>query len=599
MRTHVYTYDDSGNMVRDGTYAYRYDPENRLVQVQKSGPYGTLTLGEALDSPLPYTTGGSGNWTTINGGEGHEDLNSAYSPSLAQGQESWLQTTVEGAGTFSFWAKIDPNDAGNDLRFYVDGTQRYSCGASEWEQFSWAVTGAGTHTLKWVCQRGSATYSSTGYVDDVGWTGALPALPPPEPAATNWRYLEYTYDASGRRIEKRYDYETVTKYVYDGDHCIAEYNAYNQLKRKYIYGPGVDQPICLIDTMTSPAVTSYYHFDGLGSVVALTNASGNTVEVYEYDVYGRVGATDANHPNRIMFTGREYDKETGLYYYRARYYNPQIGRFLQTDPVGYGAGMNMYAYCGNNSTNCVDPTGMVLESYTLEYNPDSMGAIVFKGVVTNNIGETVELPPMTFESMEGWVEFMASDEAIAMFITPKGGDGAWKIAGFDDPQIDGTPMKWDSGLAKRSGSRTVYWAIKALIELKIFTPAAIDLLAKDTRVQGGTVRYDNMGLQYQHGADIKHFLVWSMNIGMPRDTEKIQSWMIHGSPLAALAHELAHALDFAAGIFPPPPPAGQPDPDFDAREARAVAAQNATHAALYQASPWWYSWYWGDNPPWR
>ena len=106
----------------------------------------------------------------------------------------------------------------------------------------------------------------------MGWTGSLPALPPPEPAATNWRYLTYTYDASGRRIEKKYDYETVTKYVYDGDHCIAEYNAYNQLKRKYIYGPGVDEPICMIDTMTSPAVTSYYHFDGLGSVVALTNS---------------------------------------------------------------------------------------------------------------------------------------------------------------------------------------------------------------------------------------------------------------------------------------------------------------------------------------
>ncbi len=247
-RAHVYTYNDSGNMVYDGTYTYGYDPENRLVGVHKSGSYGTLTLGDAMDSPLTYT-------------------------------------------------------------------------------------------------------------DDVGWTGSLPALPPPEPAATNWRYLEYTYDASGRRIEKKYDYETVTKYVYDGDQCIAEYNAYNQLKRKYIYGPGVDQPICLIDSMTSPAVTAYYHFDALGSVVTLTNSSGNTVEVYEYDVYGRVGATDANHPNRILFTGREYDKETGLYYYRARYYNPQIGRFLQTDPLGYGPGMNLYRYCSNNPMLLLDPLG--------------------------------------------------------------------------------------------------------------------------------------------------------------------------------------------------------------------------------------------------
>jgi RHS repeat-associated protein len=104
--------------------------------------------------------------------------------------------------------------------------------------------------------------------------------------------------------------------------------------------------------------------------VALTSGNvgsmGNTVEVYEYDVYGRVGATDASHPNRMMFTGREYDKETGLYYYRARYYNPQIGRFLQTDPVGYDDGMNWYAYCGNSPIGLTDPSGL-WANYTFQW----------------------------------------------------------------------------------------------------------------------------------------------------------------------------------------------------------------------------------------
>jgi RHS repeat-associated protein len=103
--------------------------------------------------------------------------------------------------------------------------------------------------------------------------------------------------------------------------------------------------------------TYYYHFDGSGNVVALTNSSGNTVEVYEYDVYGKVGASDASHPNRFMFTGREFDKETGLYYYRARYYKPEIGRFLQADQVGYTAEMNLYRYCRNNPWNMGDPFG--------------------------------------------------------------------------------------------------------------------------------------------------------------------------------------------------------------------------------------------------
>jgi len=141
------------------------------------------------------------------------------------------------------------------------------------------------------------------------------------------------------------------KYCYDGDHTIAEYDGENRLLRKYIYGPRVDEPICMVDVADSNAVY-YYHFDGLGSVIALSDEDGNTVQSYEYTVYGQVAAEDVNHPNPITFTGRWFDRETGLYYYRARYYNPYIGRFLQTDPVGYG-----YSYCHNNPSGWVDPSG--------------------------------------------------------------------------------------------------------------------------------------------------------------------------------------------------------------------------------------------------
>jgi len=171
--------------------------------------------------------------------------------------------------------------------------------------------------------------------------------------------ISYTYDPAGRRIEKQYDGLTQMKYLYDGDHIIAEYSGNGGLLHKYIYGPGVDQPICMIDVTESNAAY-YYHFDGLGSVIALTDSSGSVANLYEYSVYGEVSASDPNHPNRFLFTGREFDKDTGLYYYRARYYNPYIGRFLQTDPAGYGAGMNLYRYCANNSINMVDPTGMLL-----------------------------------------------------------------------------------------------------------------------------------------------------------------------------------------------------------------------------------------------
>jgi RHS repeat-associated protein len=101
----------------------------------------------------------------------------------------------------------------------------------------------------------------------------------------------------------------------------------------------------------------YYHFDGLGSVVALSDADGETVQTYEYSVFGEPAASDPNHPNPYLFTARRFDRETGLYHYRARAYNATIGRFLQTDPAGQG--MNAYTYCWNNPAGWVDYTGEV------------------------------------------------------------------------------------------------------------------------------------------------------------------------------------------------------------------------------------------------
>jgi RHS repeat-associated protein len=103
----------------------------------------------------------------------------------------------------------------------------------------------------------------------------------------------------------------------------------------------------------------YYHFDGLGSVVALSGSDANSVQTYEYSIYGQVAASDPNLlTNPYMFTRRRFDIETGLYYYRARYYNPHIGRFMQTDPVGYDDGINWYLYCNNNPLGFVDPYGL-------------------------------------------------------------------------------------------------------------------------------------------------------------------------------------------------------------------------------------------------
>ena len=102
-------------------------------------------------------------------------------------------------------------------------------------------------------------------------------------------------------------------------------------------------------------------------MAAVSGRDGRTVEVYRYDVFGRTaiydGAGRQQRPvsavgNPYFFTGRRLDFETGLYYYRARMYSPNLGRFMQTDPVGYSDGINWYAYCGNNPVSWIDPWGL-------------------------------------------------------------------------------------------------------------------------------------------------------------------------------------------------------------------------------------------------
>ncbi len=165
--------------------------------------------------------------------------------------------------------------------------------------------------------------------------------------------VTFKYDPFGPRIYKSSSTAT-SIYAYDGDNLIEETNPSGGVVARYSQTQNVDEPLAVLRS----AATSYFHADGLGSVTSLSNAAGSIANTYIYDSFGKLTASTGSLVNPFQYTARESDSETGLYYYRARYYDPQIGRFIKEDPTGFLAGENFYAYAFGSPTNWIDPMGL-------------------------------------------------------------------------------------------------------------------------------------------------------------------------------------------------------------------------------------------------
>ncbi len=175
-------------------------------------------------------------------------------------------------------------------------------------------------------------------------------------ASSLGKNISYAYYEDGMLgFKKNLSSSDTRYYIYDGIHCIAEYDGSNGFIKEIIYGPQIDEVLCAIDDYSS---AYYYHQDALQSVVAVTDGFRNKIATYGYDVYGKIKSNTGSLENEILYTGRWLDSDTGLYYYRARWYEPSTGRFISRDPIGIDGGINLYGYVGNGPVNKSDPKGL-------------------------------------------------------------------------------------------------------------------------------------------------------------------------------------------------------------------------------------------------